>query len=469
VGGVWRRTSETIDPLDTGDADGELNLVTKYDYTTIEPESGAWGNATLVIEPGSAYQTVTYYDKADRVLLRKRTCDGHTVSETRYSYCTDGKLLGVTRAAGTPAESSTAYEYDEMGRRTAMYEDVADCRCSCGEWSGTVRGNVSLYEYYDGTSRVRREYRKAGWSEAAPVLMKSYEYEVDGKLSKVTDALGNETVYAYDDLRRLAQVRRDIDPDADPPQYVYTTYTYDNLDRRTETKVYDENPEGKPAPAPVSHTEKAYDAMGRVYQEIEHHPVHDNAITTNYFYDEIGQLVELRDPAGNARQFAFDNAGRKVKEWDALAEPNEVYYTYDPKGRLLVVERKQTDLEEDRRELTINYYDDNGLMAAAANWGTNTPSAQWSWATEPVHPTTTTSSPPTPTASTRRRAISGASPIRREWSRPPTWTRSAALPRLSKTKAESPAPPCSPTTCRNRARAGTTTPSRPKTSRTTTR
>jgi len=121
VCGVWRKTRETLDPGTTN----HVNLETTYDYTTVDPESGAWGNPTTVTEPETAYRTAYYYDKSDRILSADRTCNGHTLSKVTRIYSKDGALLCETNGADSPVATSTVYEYDKAGRKTALYEDVA--------------------------------------------------------------------------------------------------------------------------------------------------------------------------------------------------------------------------------------------------------------------------------------------------------------------------------------------------------
>ena len=66
----------------------------------------------------------------------------------------------------------------------------------------------------------------------------------------------------------------------------------------------------------------------------------------------------------------------------------ETQYSYDPAGRTKLVVRKPLSggLAAARRELAINYYDANGRITAAVDWGTNKPDPNWNWDTagEPV-------------------------------------------------------------------------------------
>ena len=165
---------------------------------------------------------------------------------TSYTYETDtsahdfGWLKQVTFADETADEASIHYEYDSAGNVTAYVDEL---------------GRRTDY-VYDGLDRLisitEPNPNNTGSPSDRPVT--TYDYDSNNNLTKVTDAEGNATEYAYDEYNRLIETK-DAAPDesAEPlvTTYVYdgnnnlirtvdpagrvTTFAYDMLDRRTAT------------------------------------------------------------------------------------------------------------------------------------------------------------------------------------------------------------------------------------------
>ena len=354
-----------------------ITAAVRYDWirTFDRPRRTARLNSCCVFStpctPSTRHRCRTYFSyvaSSHRSRFR-RALNGDVLSKTSYTYCKYGKVLSETEAASLPEERSTVTEYDDVGRTLNVYSDVPDLRWVKGNWRGTKRGNVTHYNYITGTDRVSSVTQKAGWAASSPATIASYTYAADGKRKTVADALGYQTSYIYDKMGRPDNVTNALGD--------VTHYDHDYQGRLLVTTQYDDN-------TLMAKTEKKYDPMGRVYQDVVYNVDNEtNTITTNYYHNPVGNPVKVTDPNGHSRWSVYDAAGRRTTDNDALG--NCAYYTYDPASRATIVESKQklSDTPTYRRELTINYFDKLRRAAASVFWGINTPSG-WSWNTEPV-------------------------------------------------------------------------------------
>jgi RHS repeat-associated protein len=209
----------------------------------------------------------------------------------------------------------------------------------------------------------------------APSL--SYEYNKDGKLQSVTDAVNNTTRYEYDALDRLVKV---IDPlgNATTNSYdalgrlVKTTdalgnsnqMVYDavgNLIRKIDAKgnitfmaTYDATHNQISASDALNHTtSKQYDAGNRLTQITD--PLRR---TTKNNYNGLNQLVSVLDAMAGESKQSFDAVGNLTIFTDSNG--NTTNYTYNKNGRMLS--------ETSAAGGTIGYeYDSRGLLALKNN------------------------------------------------------------------------------------------------------
>ena len=190
-----------------------------------------------------------------------------------------------------------------------------------------------------------------------PNTSTKYEYDILGRLSKVTDKNNLVTKYTYDNVGNLIKEEKGNGS--------YTTYEYDNLyrlkkltnkkssgevissyeyttdNRGLRTKVVDNK--GKT-------TDYTYDNAGKLIKEVvtENGKVTltasysydsvgnrltktENNITTNYSYDKNNRLLK----EGNI-SYTYDNAGNLIKK-QSTKETTE--YTYNLDGKLSSVKK----------------------------------------------------------------------------------------------------------------------------------
>jgi len=205
--------------------------------------------------------------------------------------------------------------------------------------------------------------------------------------TKMTDALGNVTLYTYDADNRQKTVSKVIGN-----QTLTTTYNYDALGRVTSTvnanshadsTTYDgEGNVLTQANALAYTTQYQYDADNRVVKTIDP----ENRVTdttydkvgrvktvttaagkTLYDYDGEGRMIRSIDPRGKTTQYAYDAAGRLTALTDANSQVTRA--TYDANGNMLAVTdpgNHITSYTYDKLNRPLTRTDDNGQQ-----WVTN--------------------------------------------------------------------------------------------------
>ena len=292
-------------------------------------------------------------------------------SAVHYTYDDNGQLLIETRrrlVAGQEETIATAYEYDAMGRHLAVWHpdgsserleydllgrlvastDAAGNRTQFGYDVLDRRVRIVLPDGSEQTMSYDDEGRLVLWVEpegrtwrfgydavgrqtfveAPDGGRKAFEYDAGDQLILLRDELGHETTFHYDAAgRRTAQV---------DPLGNTTSWAYDTLDRVTSvtdpngnTTIYEYDALGhqtKTRLADGSVEESAYDSMGRQARQTT-----VNGVETLYTRDSLGRLIEA-EVAGETTEYHWDELGNLVEIVDALGRSTRL--DYDSRGRL---------------------------------------------------------------------------------------------------------------------------------------
>ncbi|HIE37489.1 MAG TPA: RHS repeat protein, partial [Anaerolineae bacterium] len=214
-------------------------------------------------------------------------------------------------------------------------------------------GIVTRYEY-DGLGRltaVIENYRPGEPSDHQTNVRTEYGYDGVGNRVVITDANGHATRYTYDALNQL---KVEIDPLGYTTQYGYdrvrsrtvmtdadggvTRYVYDGLDRLVRV----EYPDGV--------VEYGYDRVGnrvvmtdstgttRYIYDALYRPITITLPTTgvvSYRYDSVGNRTRLIYPFGGQVDYTYDAANRLATVSSPNRPDNWTIYTYDAAGRLV--------------------------------------------------------------------------------------------------------------------------------------
>ena len=269
------------------DAVGNLLSVSNSDASTSYTYDAANRLTGVTTKPGALTKTVSYTYNNIGNRLTMTDPDG---GETTYSYDAANRLVSLTNPLG----QTTSYTYDDANRLTRK-----DCH------------NEAYATYtYDAANRLLTLANKN--SSGATISSYTYEYDSVGNRVKMTEADGNETTYAYDDLYRLTGVTY--------PDSTSAAYTYDAVGNRVKL-------------------------------------VEDGSTTTTYTYDAADRLLT----AGAAVTYDWDMNGNQITKTDASGTTS---YAYDCENRLTSITFPDISTN------SFSYYPDGRRLSKTAKSGT---------------------------------------------------------------------------------------------------
>lgn len=240
--------------------------------TTIERDPQ--GRPTLVIAPLKHETKYTYDGNGDLATLTDPE-----LNVTKYTYDADNEPIKVEE----PDAAITETGYDGAGQVTSQTD---------GNKHTTIYVRNPVEEVTEVIDPLSRNATKG--------------YDAAGNLTSLTDAVKRTTTYKYDPANRLVEVsysdgttptvQYEYDADGNRTKMIDGTgtskYTYDQLDRLTESK----------------------DGHGNV---------------SSYEYDLANQQTKLTYPNGKAVTRSFDNAARLKSVTDWLAHTTKFGYDAD--------------------------------------------------------------------------------------------------------------------------------------------
>ncbi|MGH6656122.1 MAG: putative adhesin [Actinocrinis sp.] len=246
----------------------------------------------------------TTYTAGGYRIEKLRMADGTELVEYRYDAL--GRLSGIVNSSGLPY----IYEYDDSDRITTWidrnshgyaytYDDAG--RVVAGVGPG---GRLSSTLAYDLDNRVTTVTNSLGHST-------KYHYDANGHITETVDALGNATLTEYDRYGRVVSLtdplgsstRREFDQHGNPSRV--------------------ERPDG-------TAIQLAYGALPRPVRVVG-----PDGATWRHAYDERGNLESTSDPSGAETRHAYDESGILTATTDALG--NVTHYQSSPAGLTLRV------------------------------------------------------------------------------------------------------------------------------------
>ncbi|GLY53153.1 polymorphic toxin-type HINT domain-containing protein [Lentzea sp. NBRC 102530] len=358
----------------SGDLESVTNaagLVMRFTYDKL-------GRKITQTEVSQAYPqglTTTFtYDELSRqkTITRPATTNKVTgvkhTQQTTYDYDADGNVTAakVSDLTGGDQTRQVITEYDGHGRAARVTDPEGNVTTSgydnFGNLAWTVDAVGTKYEFAYTSRNKIAEVRLRAW-HGDPVgpggpggdgegdqtvldtlVLKSYAYDVAGRLSRETDAMGRSKRYEYyrdDTVRRViaSKIRDPFDPSGATRDLVLQEFAYDkagNLARVVN--------------AGGLVVEKTYDAANRV-------------------------KTEKADPAGLARTTSYDyDAGGNVTKVAITGKPSNsvhqdvqrtfaVEYGYDAAGR----RTSETSFNGTERLTTTSVVDQRGLLRSATD------------------------------------------------------------------------------------------------------
>jgi YD repeat-containing protein len=257
---------------------------------TIQATSDANGSQGFGATAVGAPRAWTYTYNANGLPL---TIDGPRtdVSDlTTYTYYADddadmgkrGNVASVTNALG---QTTSITAYNAHGQPTTIVD---------------ANGLTTTLTY---DARMRLTSRAVGGETT------SYAYDVNGQLILVTLPDGSSLSYSYDAAHRLTGMSDNLGN--------HIAYALDNMGNRTQEQVLD------PANNLAQTRSRVFNALNRLFQEIG-----AAGQTTQYAYDNQGNVTSVADPLNHVTTNAYDALNRLAQ----VTDPNNGVTRYGYNG-----------------------------------------------------------------------------------------------------------------------------------------
>jgi len=310
----------------------EAGLVTTYHY-----EKG--GRLKTIVHPGNIKESYTY-DKVGNI--KTHTIPIGLIQEYIYD-----SLNRVIKVKGSNGEAKS-YTYDAVSNVTSMTDELGNTTCYEYSLTGKLTsvtdalGNLAIYTYDERDQLI--EVKQLGSeiltadqdleqiikqnAENQTLHITKYERDMMGRVTTITDALGQQESFKYSVKGQLIEK---LDKDGYLTKYDYTTHgdvsniqyadgkevkmRYNVLRQLTEVNDW------------LGTTKIMVDALGRATRITNHQDK-----TIDYTWGVNGEKRSLTYPDGNTVSYEYDELLRLNQVDDGK---NKVSYHYDEYSRLV--------------------------------------------------------------------------------------------------------------------------------------
>ncbi len=377
------------DPLDhvtsaTYDSHGDkLTSIDANGNTTTMTYDGNGNMLSLAADPSLGYPAQTWTYNSLNEVLTHTDARGH---ETDYSYDSNGNLTSVVKPGGL----TTTYNLDPSN--PGLVDSAVDARGKTTSYEYNALNELSAVTDPDG-NRTTYGYDPAGHQTTVTTPRGNVDgcgcasdyttttaYNAVGQKLSVTDPLGNETTYSYDDAGNLKTM---VDPRGNNgvPSDHTTSYDYNAANELIHTTrpgspestvTYNSRGLVSSTVDPLGNTTTmTYDDAGRlktVVSPVGNDGNHDPAdYTTTYSYDANGNKTKVVNPLGGETDFTYDALNRVTEEnvHGASAGTETTDYSYDANGN-------KTEVVDPMSRTTDTSYDANNQLLTRSIAGETT-------------------------------------------------------------------------------------------------
>ncbi len=255
-----------------------LNRRIKLSYDPLSGKVSSFNDSS-----GNEY--VNEYDQKGR-LIKVTNPEGN---QKRFWYCSNGRLGAVLDALG----KGIVYQYDAQGHITKVAEGASLVIDDPDKWEFTCPLMFISEFTYDPAAGFLKSVSKAGR------LIREFSYDSRGQLKSSVDQSGYALSRIYDDRGRLVTIS--------DSQNELVTYSYDDRDRVLVASLLS----GKVC--------YSYDKGGRISKITD-----PNGRATFFKYDEIGDLVEVRDAENGITRYEYNSSHKLIR----VVFPNQTEKTF---------------------------------------------------------------------------------------------------------------------------------------------
>jgi len=342
-GSQWLSTSRTYDS-----------------YGNLKTLTDARGNTT-------SYGYSLTYHSAYLTSANQTLAPGGTLISQRYSYnFTTGTMIWAQQPNGYNTHNyNTTYTYDILGRPTKVTYPTGDFLAYTYNDAGnyvniTNENSLKTKQIYDGLGRLASTQR---FVNGVVYSTSGSNYNWMNEVTSSTDPLGSRYSYTYDALGRMNMT---IEPNSNHTQAFYNGIA-------SWVRYADEYQNSRCS---------IYDRLGRLVSVIEEADTNcQTGIVTNYYYDEAGDLIEVRNANQAATFYTYDSLSRLIQTTKADGTTDS--YIYDSNGNVVRKVDQNTvktllSYDSLNRPLTVTYcgspvtslsytYDSNGNILSLQN------------------------------------------------------------------------------------------------------
>jgi RHS repeat-associated protein len=332
---------ETVDPKGNR-TDYAYSSNYQYAYLTSE---------TRFVIPNNVIVVNTYgYNSTTGLRIWSQEPDGYGSNHynTTFQYDTLDRLTRVSYPTG----DYTAYSYSD----TSNYADVTNENGWHTRYLYDGLGRLSTTERFLGSKSYSNETYTYNWINQVVNQTRPgghatrHVYDAMGRLVETVQPDMNTTSITYNDLR--SQVL-DID------QYgIMKCQVYDRLGRLLSVVDYSDSSCNPLVLAGSTYvTNYYYDEVGNLVRT-----VNAVSLSTTYNYDDLNRLVSVSYPDNTVESYSYDNDGNVVQKVDRSGLPET--YSYDSLNRLIRESLNGTP--------SVDYdYDQNGNVLDTVAWLVN--------------------------------------------------------------------------------------------------
>jgi YD repeat-containing protein len=266
---------------------------------SIQPTTDASGAQGFSAASSGAARTWTYTYNLHGNVLTTNGPRTDAADVTSYTYYADnevepGKRANIASITNALGHTTNITEYNAHGQPLTIVD---------------ANGLTTTMSY---DARQRLKTRTVG-SETT-----TYDYDFVGQLTRVTLADGSFLSYSYDNAHRLTGMQDNLGN--------RIVYTLDAIGNRTQEQVFD------PANQLAQTRSRVFDSLNRLFRELG-----AQSQTTEYAYDEQGNLASVKDPLNRVTSNQYDALNRLTQVTSAPPISAVTRYGYNGLDALVQV------------------------------------------------------------------------------------------------------------------------------------